>query len=126
MYWAITPSLASREAFFAAVATPFLRRRSTATSKSPLDSVSAFLQSIKPALVISRSLPTAAAFISAINFSRFKLARRRPQGRQHLRVGAEAGQSPGQESRPRPALHPLSLPSICAGHIWLRIRPAPE
>src|SRR5947208_1657275 len=62
----MTPSLASRDAFLAAVATPFLRRMSTATFKSPFASVSALLQSIKPALVISRSLPTTAAVISAI------------------------------------------------------------
>ena len=43
-----------------------LRRLSTAASMSPLASVSAFLQSIRPAPVISRSLPTTAAVISAI------------------------------------------------------------
>ena len=58
MLWAITPSLASREAFLAAEAAPFLRRLSTAASRSPLVSVSAFLQSISPAPVISLSLPT--------------------------------------------------------------------
>src|SRR5438309_8343041 len=66
MYWTITPSFASRPAFLAAEATPRLRRRSTAESKFPSASVSAFLQSISPALVISRSLPTFAAVISAI------------------------------------------------------------
>src|SRR5690349_18640918 len=64
----MTPSLASRPAFFAAEACPFLRRISTAASKSPFASASAFLQSIKPAFVISRSLPTELAVISAINF----------------------------------------------------------
>src|SRR5437016_5650771 len=73
--WAMTPSLASRPAFLAAVATPFLRRMSTAAGKSPFASTSAFLQSIKPALVISRSFPTAVAVISAI------LGRRRGCGR---------------------------------------------
>ena len=53
-------------AFLAAEAVPFLRRISTAASMSPLASVSAFLQSIKPAPVISRSLPTSAAVNSAM------------------------------------------------------------
>src|SRR5882762_1803371 len=66
MYCTIKPSFASRPAFLAAEATPRLRRRSTALSKFPLASVRAFLHSISPALVISRSLPTFAADISAI------------------------------------------------------------
>ena len=41
-------------------------RMSTAASISPFDSVSAFLQSMRPAFVISR-LPTKAAVISAIS-----------------------------------------------------------
>src|SRR5882724_5659211 len=79
--WAMTPSFASRPAFLAAVATPFLRRMSTAAGKSPFASTSAFLQSIKPALVISRSLPTAAAVISAILGGRRDCGRRRGCGR---------------------------------------------
>ena len=60
-------SLASRPDFLAAVATPFLRSRSTAASRLPLVSVSSFaIQRIKPAPVISRSLPTFAALISLI------------------------------------------------------------
>ena len=47
-------------------AVDILRKISTAFSMSPPASVSAFLQSIMPALVISRSLPTFAAVISAI------------------------------------------------------------
>src|SRR5688572_29797157 len=62
----MTPSLASRADFLAAEATPFLRRISTAAFRSPLASVRAFLQSIKPAPVISRREPTLAAVISAI------------------------------------------------------------
>jgi hypothetical protein len=42
-------------AFFAALANPFLRSQSTAASISPLVSTSAFLQSIIPAPVFSRS-----------------------------------------------------------------------
>src|SRR5829696_6141410 len=60
------PSLASRDAFLAAVAKPFLRRYSTAESKSPLASVKAFLQSSTPALVASRRSLTMSAVISAI------------------------------------------------------------
>src|ERR1700679_913695 len=54
----MTPSLASRPAFFEAVAAPFLRRIVSAAVRSPLASTSAFLQSIMPALVFSRSCLT--------------------------------------------------------------------
>src|ERR1700677_5366734 len=54
----MTPSLASRPAFFEAVAAPFLRRMVSAWARSPLASTRAFLQSIMPALVISRSFFT--------------------------------------------------------------------
>ena len=47
------PSLAVLSARFAATAAPFLRKISIATSKTPLDSSSAFLQSIIPAPVLS-------------------------------------------------------------------------
>src|SRR5437764_296943 len=49
------PSAAMRPAFLAALASPFLRRRSTAASMSPPVSPSADLQSIMPASVRSRS-----------------------------------------------------------------------
>src|SRR5204862_5899083 len=66
IYWAMTPSLASRVALETAVAAPFLRKRSPAALRSPLASMSAFLQSIRPAPVISRSFATEAAEISDI------------------------------------------------------------
>ena len=47
----IRPWEATRPAFLAAAASPFLRSQSTAASKSPADSVSAVLQSIMPAPV---------------------------------------------------------------------------
>jgi hypothetical protein len=50
-----SPSAATRPAFFAALDRPFLRNQSTAASTSPLVSVSADLQSIIPAPVLSRS-----------------------------------------------------------------------
>ena len=66
MYWAITPFARLAGGLLGGSGGALLRRISTAASKSPLVSVSAFLQSIMPALVISRSLATAAAVISAM------------------------------------------------------------
>src|SRR5580704_16008685 len=60
------PSAATRPAFLAALASPFLRSRSTAFSISPSVSASAALQSIMPAPVISRSSLTICAVILAI------------------------------------------------------------
>src|SRR5437763_1742321 len=54
MYEPTAPSVAERPDFFCAVARPFLRSQSTAFSRSPLASCSAFLQSIIPAPVFSR------------------------------------------------------------------------
>jgi hypothetical protein len=51
----ITPSAATLPAFFAALIAPDLRMFSIASSMSPFASVSAFLQSIMPAPVRSRS-----------------------------------------------------------------------
>ena len=48
---------------------PFLRSHSSAFSKSPPVSASAFLQSIMPAPVFSRRSLTIAAVISAMSFS---------------------------------------------------------
>ena len=58
--------LASVFAFLAAAASPFLRNQSTASSSAPSVSVSAFLQSIMPAPVFSRSSLTSEAVISTI------------------------------------------------------------
>ena len=49
------PSAAMRPALLAAFEMPFLRSQSTALSMSPFTSVSAVLQSIMPAPVLSRS-----------------------------------------------------------------------
>ena len=56
-----TPSAATREAFLSAFASPCLRMRSAAASRSPFVSTSAFLHSIIPAPVRSRSCLTASA-----------------------------------------------------------------
>ena len=61
MYDATTPSRASRCAFLAASASPFLRRYSTAPCRSPWAASSAALQSITPAPVRSRSSFTCSA-----------------------------------------------------------------
>src|SRR5882757_4445538 len=55
------PSLVTRVAFLAATETPFLRRITTACSRSPLASVKACLQSIIGAPVFSRRSFTCAA-----------------------------------------------------------------
>src|SRR5436190_2406377 len=60
------PSAAIREAFFWAEARPFFRRTTMAASISPFDSVRAFLQSIMPAPVFSRSSFTSFALTSMI------------------------------------------------------------
>ena len=60
------PSLVARPAFLAAAARPFLRMMSTAASMSPSASTSAFLHSIMPEPVISRSSLTIAAVIWAM------------------------------------------------------------
>ena len=59
----ISPSAAVRPALRWAWARPVLRSQSTAASSSPSVSVSAFLQSIMPAPVLSRSCLTSAAVI---------------------------------------------------------------
>src|SRR5215467_2597451 len=60
----MVPSAAIRVAFFWAEANPFFRRMTIACSMSALDSTSAFLQSIIPAPVFSRSSFTCFALIS--------------------------------------------------------------
>ncbi len=65
----ISPSAATRPAFLAALARPFLRSQSTAASMSPLVSASAALQSIMPAPVLSRSSLTNEALIFAMGAS---------------------------------------------------------
>src|SRR5207302_1079986 len=57
----ITPSAATRAAFLSALASPWRRMSSAAASRSPLVSTSAFLHSIMPAPVRSRSCLTASA-----------------------------------------------------------------
>src|SRR5215472_3709065 len=58
------PSAATLAAFFCAEARPFFLRTTTASSMSPFASTSAFLQSIIPAPVFSRSSFTVDALIS--------------------------------------------------------------
>src|SRR5882724_5769667 len=58
-----TPSAAMRAAFLSALASPCLRISSAAASRSPLVSTRAFLHSIMPAPVLSRSCLTVSAVI---------------------------------------------------------------
>src|SRR5438067_2647054 len=82
------PSAATRPAFFAAAARPFLRSQSTAASRSPPLSPSARLQSIIPAPVLSRNSLTSAAVTSAIALilSSNRCRRRLFRGRCRLRL----------------------------------------
>ena len=66
----IRPSAATRSAFLAALASPLVRSQSTAASMSPFVSVSAFLASIMPAPVESRSSFTIAAVIVMVSLLR--------------------------------------------------------
>ena len=74
------PSAATRPAFFAAAARPLVRSQSTASSISPSVSLSAFLQSIMPAPVLSRSSFTIAAVIAAMLVTPFGSVLRRSGG----------------------------------------------
>ena len=63
-----TPSAATLPAFLVWAARPFSRSHSMALSKSPSASTRAFLQSIMPTPVISRSFCTSFAAIAIINY----------------------------------------------------------
>ena len=67
MYAPMAPSAAMRDAFLSAEAMPFLRSHTTASSRSPPHSPSAFLQSIMPAPDLSRSSLTCLAEIPAVD-----------------------------------------------------------
>src|SRR5580698_5197141 len=69
-----TPSAATRDAFLSAFASPCLRMRSAAASRSPFVSTSAFLHSIMPAPVRSRSCFTASAVMFIREESSFSAA----------------------------------------------------
>src|SRR6478609_4047741 len=62
----ITPCLVERDSFLLALAIPRLRSTTSPSARSPLASTSAFLHSIIPAPVRSRSCLTNCALISAI------------------------------------------------------------
>src|SRR6266487_3713865 len=75
MYEATTPSFVAREAFFPALAIPLVRKMVSAFSRSPPLSTRARLQSIKPALVFSRSCLTSWGSISAVVFIKCQFLR---------------------------------------------------
>ena len=72
------PSAAMRDAFFSAFACPFFLKYSTAASISPFVSPNAFLQSIMPAPVISRSSFTIPAVIAILFSSKIRVCVFRP------------------------------------------------
>ena len=97
---ATRPSAATRPAFLAALARPFLRSQSTAASTSPSVSLSAALQSIMPAPVFSRSSFTIAAviFAMAVPF------------RSRMRERRRSRRAPGRQSRCRQRAVPATAP----------------
>src|SRR6478752_9517682 len=95
------PSFATRPAFFAAVARPRLRRIVFASSTSPLASVRAFLHSIMPAPVWSRSFLTCSAVIVAMIVLRTEKCRpaTRAGNEKLLAAGALGGSGSGRRRR---------------------------
>src|ERR1051326_3111370 len=125
------PSAAIRPSRFFADAKPRSRRISIARSSLPADSTSAFLHSIIPAPVFSRSCFTAAAVISAMitNFSERRLfvfnEKRSPavgplEGCAHLESGVSLSSPP----QPTPGSHRARL-RFPARSPWSWIRIAP-
>src|ERR1700682_421273 len=88
-----TPSVASRAAFLSALACPCLRMSAAAASRSPLASTSAFLHSIMPAPVRSRSCLTASAVMFMDKLGSFHYSAEPPPAppRPLRRAGAAVG-----------------------------------
>src|SRR5690606_14747157 len=95
------PSAATRPDFFSALAWPAFRRYSTAASMSPPVSASAFLQSIMPAPVRSRSSFTCDALIG-ISLSRSNTVINRHRWRAAVASTRPRGAARGRPSSGRP------------------------
>ncbi len=95
----MTPSAATREAFLSALASPCLRISSAAASRSPLVSTSAFLHSIMPAPVRSRSCLTESAVMFIHHSVRHPC---RHRGVHHCRQKAGAARWRVHQRRCRP------------------------
>src|SRR5215813_2631485 len=107
----MSPSAATRPALFAAFDKPFLRSQSMALSMSPLTSVSAILQSIMPAPVLSRSSFTRLAVIVVMDRSFGLIA--------GLRREAEGQDGRSHPHGPAPALPPPSSPGPLSSRLPL-------
>src|SRR5215831_10719918 len=113
----MSPSAATRPALLAAFDSPFLRSQSMAPSMSPLTSVSAILQSIMPAPVLSRSSFTRLAVIVVMDRSFGLIAGLRREdegqdGRSHPHGPAPALPPPNPTGQLWPTLaHPGPLSS---------------
>src|SRR5262249_29847060 len=129
----MSPSAATRPALFAAFDKPFLRSQSTALSMSPLTSVSASLQSIMPAPVLSRSSFTRLAVIVVMDRSFGLIAGlgredEGQDGRSHPHGPAPALPPPTPTGQLRPTLaHPhTASPSLsCLAPATPLSRPTP-
>src|SRR5262245_41721076 len=104
------PSFVARVAFFAALAMPFVRKIVSAFSRLPPLSTRARLQSMKPALVFSRSCLTSFGSISVVAFirsleslkrQRVKPLKRVSSGRDacHFHLFADASLAAGRNNR---------------------------
>src|SRR4249920_962757 len=110
------PSLVVRPAFFAALASPFFRRSVVASSKLPLASSRAALQSIIPAPVWSRSFFTSAALIAMAKPDRYRELLmivsdelvRNPRVGGFTRIRAQPAGAGGREA-PTPPAHDRQL-----------------
>src|SRR6185312_7521783 len=120
----ITPSAATREAFLSAFASPCLRISSAAASRSPLVSTSAFLHSIMPAPVRSRSCLTDSA-VMFIPFAPTSLCRTAAAGPLAAATPTPTRRPPGGASRGTCSgttgghhlAHLLDLQILIIGHV---------
>src|SRR6478672_7620094 len=113
---AMRPSAAMRLAFLSALAKPVLRSQSAADSMLPSFSVSAFLHSIMPAPVRSRSSLTCVAVISAMVKPHWYWAGPCPP------VAGMRGQAPAMRNadgwRPRAKARSLCTPDLLGGRCF--------
>src|SRR5215207_6315085 len=130
----MSPSDASRELFLAARACPLSRSTRRAPSRSPPDSSSAFLTSIMPAAVSSRS-----CFIFSIVLAKTSISPRSPRSlpkaplqppraRSYLPVQPQAPQLPRPPAprRPRAPVPRAPVPRLVHQHRLPRWAPAPR
>src|SRR6185503_2210160 len=118
---ATRPSAVARSARLPTSLAPLMRSSSTALSKSPSDSSSAFLQSIMPEPVSSRSRLTSAAVKLDMTLSRFGLGQACAGGGGGV-AASSAGLAPSSSSRSHSASG--SSPATTPGSGFVSVRVA--